>query len=201
MAIKTIKNENLIVVDRDNITQRVNEVKELTQSLKTWHPNNVTHGDLHRYLRNLYINGTLIAEREASGNEFTAPGLATNQTIEEILSREKLVTMDNYNNRNLAVIRLTDYGKLFCLQNNDITENAKLMFSSSSLVVLNPDDFDSDDRIFGTVGVVDNEILIRDWEHIQTHPEETKTFHREVRASELLHATHDEIFNNLRKDW
>lgn len=196
-----LKNENLIVVNRDNIEERITSIQELTQALKTWHPNNVTHGDLHRYLRNLWINGTLIAERTASGNEFTAPGLATNQTIEEILTREKLVVVDNYNNRNLAVIRLTDYGYLFCLQNNDITENAKLMFSNTSLVTLNPDDFDSDDRIFGAVGFVDNEILIRDWEHMQTHPSETKTYHRDVRASELLHATHDEIFNNLRKDW
>lgn len=105
-------------------------------------------------------------------------------------------------------LRLTDLGLLYCMRTPEVWDvDMTSQFNVKDAVVLNPNDFEDDETIYGIVAInrKTEEALLLDYKQVlpMTGTESSKDtkFQLRVDLDELLFATHEDIIYGQRRNW
>ena len=154
-------------------------------------------GLLYTHLNQLLEVGYIEPLNKTVGKEYNKQKL-----VIDLCLNFKLIYENQWNMNGQTVYRITDLGYLYCMRTPDIWDRKRVVhLNKHSLVVLNPNDYDQNEKVYSIVGSQNCEILLLDWSYEKFDAAGNRIYHHTATIDELIHATSDEILSNQRKEW
>lgn len=154
-------------------------------------------GLLYTHLNQLLETGYIEPLNKSVGKEYDKQKL-----VIDLCLTFKLIYENQWNMNGQTVYRITDLGYLYCMRTPEIWNRKRLVhLDKHSLVILNPNDYDQNEKVYSIVGNHQGEFLLLDWSYEKFDPAGNRIYHHSATIDELIHATSDEILSNQRKDW